>query len=148
MLQIQTEEAVAYKPTLARPLARNPHYGVEEGRCGGCEPSIVRRRSCGRTTSSRWAARYILLHTTPACPVVRGYWFDKCLEAKARWRGATTPSLVGSLPTIRRSATLTVHVKTMVIFSSRVCSDPGTSRNLTVGGSAPCLLYTSPSPRD
>ena len=46
---------------LARPLTRNPHYGVGEGRCGGCEASIVRRKSCGRTTSSRWAARYILL---------------------------------------------------------------------------------------
>ena len=61
MLHIQTEEAVAYKPTLARPLAKNPHYGVGEGRCSGCEQSIV-RRSCGRTTSSRWAARYILLY--------------------------------------------------------------------------------------
>ena len=58
MLHIQTEETVAYKPTLARPLGRNSHYGVGEGRCDGCEPSIVRRRSCGRTTSSRWAARY------------------------------------------------------------------------------------------
>ena len=58
-MHIQTKEAVAYKPTLAQPLARNPHYGVGERRCGGCEPPIVRRRSCGRTTSSRWAARYI-----------------------------------------------------------------------------------------
>ena len=58
MLLIQTEEAVAYKPTLARSLARNRHYGVGEGRCGGCEPSIVRRRSFGRTTSSRQLVLY------------------------------------------------------------------------------------------
>ena len=32
-------EAVAYKPTLARPSARNSHYGIGGGRCGGCEPS-------------------------------------------------------------------------------------------------------------
>ena len=65
-MHIQTKEAVAYKPTLARPLARNPHYGVGEARCGGCEPSIVRRRSCGRTTGSRLVARYMFLYI-PQC---------------------------------------------------------------------------------
>lgn len=37
----------------------------------------------------------------------------------------------------RAVGTLTVQVKTMVIFSSRVCSDPGTSRNLTTFSSLP-----------
>ena len=32
-------EAVAYKPTLARPLDRDPHDGIGDGRCGGREPS-------------------------------------------------------------------------------------------------------------
>ena len=32
LLHIQTE-AVAYKPTLARPSARNSHYGIGDGRC-------------------------------------------------------------------------------------------------------------------
>ena len=35
LLRAQTE-AVAYKPTLARPLARNSLYGIGGGRCGGC----------------------------------------------------------------------------------------------------------------
>ena len=38
LLHAQTE-AVAYKPTLARPSARNYFYGIGGGRCGGCEPS-------------------------------------------------------------------------------------------------------------
>ena len=38
LLRTQTE-AVAYKPTLARPSARNSQYGIGGGRCGGCEPS-------------------------------------------------------------------------------------------------------------
>ena len=37
LLHAQTE-AAAYKPTLARPSARNSHYGIGGGRCGGCEP--------------------------------------------------------------------------------------------------------------
>ena len=32
-------EAVAYKPTLARPAAKNSQCGIGGGRCGGCEPS-------------------------------------------------------------------------------------------------------------
>ena len=32
LLYIQTEEAVARKPTLARPSVRNSHYGIGEGR--------------------------------------------------------------------------------------------------------------------
>ena len=35
LLRTQTE-AVAYKPTLARPSARNSRYGIGGGRCGGC----------------------------------------------------------------------------------------------------------------
>ena len=35
LLRAQTE-AVAYKPTLARPSARNSRYGIGGGRCGGC----------------------------------------------------------------------------------------------------------------
>ena len=34
LLRAQTE-AVAYKPTLARPSARNSRYGIGGGRCGG-----------------------------------------------------------------------------------------------------------------
>ena len=56
----ETERAVACKPTLAQPLAGNIHCGVGEGRCRGCEPSVIGRRSCRRTTSSRWAARFVL----------------------------------------------------------------------------------------
>ena len=39
LLYVTQTEAVAYKPTLARPSASNYHYGIGEGRCGGCEPS-------------------------------------------------------------------------------------------------------------
>ena len=35
LLRAQTE-AVAYKPKLARPSARNSRYGIGGGRCGGC----------------------------------------------------------------------------------------------------------------
>ena len=35
LLRSQTE-AVAYKPTLARPSARKSRYGIGGGRCGGC----------------------------------------------------------------------------------------------------------------
>ena len=35
LLRAQTE-AVAYKPTLARPSARNSRYGIGGGQCGGC----------------------------------------------------------------------------------------------------------------
>ena len=65
MLHIQTEAAVAYKPTLARPLARNPHYGVREGRCGGCEPSIV--RSWANDELSLGSSLYTPIYTTAVC---------------------------------------------------------------------------------
>ena len=39
LLRAQTA-AVAYKPTLARSPARNFQYGIDDGRCGGCEPSL------------------------------------------------------------------------------------------------------------
>ena len=43
------------QPHSRPPLSQEP--SLWEGRCGGCEPWI--KRSCGRTTISRWAARYI-----------------------------------------------------------------------------------------
>ena len=59
LLYTQTE-AVAYKPTLARPSARNSHYGIGEGRCGGCEPS-------SRVVDELWLTAHIPVYLCCRC---------------------------------------------------------------------------------
>ena len=88
-MRIQTEEAVAYKPALARPLAGDSHCGVGEGRA----PSIARRKSRRPTASSRWAARrhsYMpLLFAARLCLV------PNIVLSKSRHDSLDSPSTLG-----------------------------------------------------